>query len=209
MEKWRVAKSAGGRNVSLFNIYIILHSILLYFFTTLIITTLLFLPSSSSSFFLLFAFDWLLKKAFLLRQRFCLRPAWGNTWFPYVFLDTWSPMQCCSCGLALPASVVYLTKENYCSNCAFARGQQMRMRLCHYQGCGKVATQAGAGGAVRFWCDKHVHLDRPFGNLGKAFDRIMVSLCVILCLFVVLLFGFPWAMCVACVIMLSRCLRER
>ena len=66
----------------------------------------------------------------------------------------------------------------------------MRMRLCHYQGCGKVATQAGAGGAVRFWCDKHVHLDRPFGNLGKAFDRIMVSLCVILCLFVVLLFGF-------------------
>ena len=72
------------------------NSFSLFFFFFFFFLFFLFYPSlfSLPIFFLLFftflLFFWL-KKAFLLWQRFCLRPAWGNIWFPYFSLTLGHP----------------------------------------------------------------------------------------------------------------------
>ena len=107
--------------------------------------------------------------------------------------------------MALPANVHYLTQDNYCGNCAFTRVQQSCPE------CGAPATKAGSGGAVRYWCEDHVHLDRVrFGDHGEAGVKIVAAwLCVLVCLFFTFLvwaFFFPWTMGgLACVMVMVWC----
>ena len=79
-----------------------------------------------------------------------------------------------------------LSRGSHCSIPSFEIHRQ-----CHRQGCGKPATTVGTGGAVRYWCEEHVHLDREiYGDHGEAIVNALVWQCVLVCLFLVLVCFF-------------------